>query len=437
MNLVAVIRQRPRIFYGWWIVALAGFVASINNTAVKQGYAVFFLPVSESLGVSRASISLVFSISRSEGGTIGPIAGWFIDRFGPKSILFAGTVICGSGFLLVSQSQNIWTFGLFYLAMVGIGSEMLNNALHALVNNWFIRRRALAMSSYKSMDFLGPALLVPLLALLITLQGWRTASIVAGVILLGVALPLLLLVRNTPERAGMLPDGGPAIVPSEGQSRNPGGETSSIEAQPADFDLREAFHTPAYWLLLYGNSLRRMATAGVMLHIIPILVWKGIEEQTAAYIFGLLLFITVPINLFMGLLADIFPKNLVLSLAAVAGTMAFSLLASPWSSIWIIYLFVFLLSIAETLGTINSVTLGDYFGRKSFGRLRGIMHFAGNPGIFLAGIFAGWWYDQMQSYTLPLWVFTILIGLGALSFALIRKPEKVHDRWKYRSPAVL
>ena len=426
MNLVNITRYRPRIFLGWWMVAVAGFMSSINNTAHQKGATVFLLPVSEGLNVSRASISLVYSLSRSEGGPVGPIAGWLIDRVGPKSVLFVGTIITGLGFLLLAHTNNIWSFGLVYLAMITIGSDVaFQNGLSALVNNWFIRRRGLAMSSYQAIHSLGPALLIPLLGLLIALEGWRTASTVAGATILGVVLPLSFLVRNTPEGSGLLPDGRYAEPPSAAQDQGSEVEIQANEVRAADFDLVEAIHTPAYWILMSGTWLRITAKSGVILHIIPILVWKGMEEQSAAYIFGVLLFLMVPIHVVAGWLADIFPKNLVLSIAAVSGTAAYFLLASPWTSLWIIYLFVVLLAISETSGSINWATIGDYFGRKAFGRLRGIIQFAAAPGIFLAPVFAGWWYDREESYALPLWVFTIILAVGALSFGLMRKPRKV------------
>jgi MFS family permease len=155
------------------------------------------------------------------------------------------------------------------------------------------------------------------------------------------------------------------------------------------------------------------------------MVWKGIDEQTGAFIFGFLLFLGVPLSLFFGWLADTLPKNLVLFISAVSGTIAFFLLATPLSSIWIIYLFVFLFAIAETSGSNNWATFGDYFGRKAYGRLRGITQLASSPGVFLAPVFAGWWFDRVESYSLPIWVFTIFFGLGALTFALMRKPNVV------------
>jgi MFS family permease len=426
VKLVALAHQRPRIFFGWWIVSLAGFLHSINSSAFNKGYVVFLIPVSEGLGVSRAAISLVFSMSRSEGGPVGPVAGWLIDRFGPRPVLFIGAMLSGTGFLLLSQTDNIWTFGLVYLAMITLGSDLaFSNALSALINNWFHRRRALAMSSYHSISSLGPAILVPLLALLIAYQGWRTASMVAGFTVLATVLPLSFLIRNTPESVGMLPDGEPPASSAREHHAGTQRNVAAREVTLLDFEMREALRTLSYWLLLTGSILRLTAKAGVMLHIIPIMVWKGIDAQTGAFIFGFLLFLGVPLSVFFGWLADTLPKNLVLFISAISGTIAFFLLAIPLSSIWIIYLFVFLFAIAETSGSNNWATFGDYFGRKAYGRLRGITQLASSPGVFLAPVFAGWWYDRVESYALPIWVFTIFFGLGALAFALMRKPNAV------------
>ena len=426
LNVAALISQRHRVFLGWWTVVLAGIMHSINSSAYNKGFVIFLLPVSEGLGVSRASISLIFSLSRSEGGPVGPIAGWLIDRFGPKPVVFIGTILSGTGFILLSQTNDIWTFGLVYLAMITMGSDLaFSNSLSALVNNWFHRRRALAMSTYHSASSLGPAILVPILALVIASQGWRAASMAAGLTILMVILPLCFLLRSTPESVGMLPDGDPPREPPREQHSETHRRTAGLDVRDSDYELGEALRTLSYWLLLIGSILRLTAKSGVMLHIIPIMVWKGIDAQGAAFIFGFLLFLGVPLSLLFGWLADTLPKNLILSISAVSGTASFFLLATSLNSIWIIYLFVFLFAIAETSGSNNWATFGDYFGRRSYGRLRGITQLASSPGVFLAPVFAGWWYDRTEGYALPLWVFAILFGLGALTFALMRKPRGV------------
>ena len=426
MKLGTVKTQRPRVFFGWWMVALSGFVHSLNASAFNKGYTVFLLPVSEGLGVSRFAISLVYSLSRSEGGPVSPIAGWLVDRFGPKPILMVGTAMTGMGFLMLSQTDSILTFGLVYLGVITIGSDLaFSNSLAALINNWFNRRRALAMSSYHAISSLGPAILVPLVAILIVSQGWRTTTMVAGITILALALPLSFFVRNTPESAGLLPDGDQA-KPTGMPGLNPETRLPYQVDRSADYGIGEALRTHAYWLLMMGSVLRLTAKAGVMIHIIPILVWKGMDELTAASALGLLFFLQVPLSLIFGWLADTIPKNVVLVMTSVAGTASFFLLAYNFESIWIIYLFVVLFAVAETSGSNNWVTFGDYFGRGAFGRLRGFTQLASSPGVFLAPVFAGWWYDRVENYALPLWVFTIFFGLGAVFFALMRKPNRVH-----------
>ena len=308
--------------------------------------------------------------------------------------------------------------------MVTLGSDLaFSNALSALVNNWFHRRRALAMSSYHSISSLGPAILVPVIAIIIASAGWREASFAAGVTILVVILPLCFLVRSTPESVGLLPDGGPPKARST-SSRLP----SSASEEMADYTLQEALHTFTYWLLLLASILRLTAKAGVILHIIPIMVWKGIEAETAAFIFGFLLFLGVPLSLVFGWLADLFPKNWVLAFSGVCGMLAFLLLAIPPASVWLVFAFVFLFAIAETSGSNNWATFGDYFGRQAYGRLRGITQLVSSPGVLLAPVFAGWWYDRTEalgdpSYAFPLWVFTGFFALSALGFAIMRKPR--------------
>ena len=420
MNLGSLAHLKQRVFMGWRMVGLAGIAHSINATAYNKGFAVFLLPVARGLDVPLAHITWVFALSRSEGGPVSPIAGWLIDRFGPKPIFFVGALLSGTGFLLLSRTENVWTFGLVYLALITLGSDLaFSNSLSALVNNWFIRRRALAMSSYHSISSLGPAVLVPLLAVEILSQGWRTASMVCGLIILATTIPLAFLVRNTPESMGLLPDGDVRAAPA---GRTPD-QINPPGRDPRDFSPGQALRTSSYWLLLTGSFLRLTAKGGVMLNIIPIMVWKGVEEQTAAFIYGFLLFLMVPLSLLFGWMADTLPKNWILFSTSVAGTASFYLLADSNGSIWPIYLFVLLFAVAETSGSNNWATFGDYFGRRAYGRLRGITQLVASPGVFLAPVFANWWFDRTESYSLPLWIFTGFFAIGALSFALMRKPK--------------
>ena len=423
MSLSALKRRRRQVFYGWWMVTLGGFIGSLNKTAFNKGFPVFILPVQEAFDTSRATVSFVFSLSRSESGPTGPLAGWLIDRYGPRAILFVGAAMTGAGFLLLARMPNIWSFAVVYLGVITTGSNMgFSYSLSTLVNNWFHRRKGLAMSSYQAIDSFLPAFLVSVVALSIAHWGWRFTSTVIGIILLGVILPLSFFIKNTPEGMGLTMDGGPMRT-EEGQPRDI--RASGAMWQPSDdYGVVEAMRSPAFWMLNAATALRLAAKGGVILHIIPILVSKGTDKQTAAYMLSLFLFVSVPWYLIVGWLADRFSKNLVLAAASVSGALSFAVLASPFKSLWVFPAFILLFAVADASAPTNWAVLGDYFGRKTFSQLRGWVQLVNFPLVLVAPVFVGWWYDRHGSYTAPLWIFTIVFGLAALTFVVMRKPRR-------------
>jgi MFS family permease len=156
---------------------------------------------------------------------------------------------------------------------------------------------------------------------------------------------------------------------------------------------------------------------------LPLMASKGVSEQTAAFMFGLQLFLTVPMYLLLGWAADRFPKPPVLMWASLAGTVAFALLASPLHGIDLLLAYVCLFAICDASAPTNWAVVGEYFGRRqTFSRLRGYIQFANFPGVLFAPVFVGWWYDHHYSYAFPLWIYTGVSLVGALTFALLKRP---------------
>ena len=417
---------RTKLFYGWWLVWLGGFLSSLNKTAVNKGFPVFVAPVRDGFGASNAAVSLIFSLARAESGPTGPMAGWFIDRFGPRWALFVGALMSGGGFLALGYTTSLWAFGFVYLMVVTAGANLgFSYALSTLMNNWFYRRKALAMSAFQAVDSLLPALLVGVVALAIAAWSWQTTAKIMGVVLLVVILPLAFFITDAPESMGLSMDGDTP----DGSQEPPRSPTARRTrwAQPAwhppaEYSMRQTLRSWAFWNLTGGTALRLIAKAGVTVHIIPIMASKGVSEQTAAFIFGLQLFLTVPIYLLLGWAADRFPKPPVLMWASLAGTVSFALLASPWHGMSLLLTFVFLFAICDASAPTNWAVVGEYFGRKTFSRLRGYMQFANFPGVLFAPVFVGWWYDHYHSYAFPLWIYTGVSLVGALTFAVLKRP---------------
>ena len=119
------------------------------------------------------------------------------------------------------------------------------------------------MSTYHAISSAAPALLVPLLALVIGLQGWQTASMVVGIVILTINIPIFFAITDRPEMLGFLPDGQVPDEPSKIREK----ATRSPDTDPRDFTLMQALKTSSFWLMLTGSCLRLTAKAGVILHI--------------------------------------------------------------------------------------------------------------------------------------------------------------------------
>ena len=422
---------RPSPFYGWWMVWLGGFLSSLIKTAINKGFPVFVAPVREGFGASNAAVALIFSLARAQSGPTGLLAGWFIDRFGPRRAVLVGALLSGGGFLALGYTTSLWAFGVLYLLVVTTGANLgFSYALATLMNNWFYRRKAFAMSAFQAVDSFVPAVLVGVVALAIAAWGWQTTAKVMGLVMLVIILPLSFFIEDSPERMGLTMDGDPpggAQDPPRSPTARRHRWATPTWRPPEEYSMRQTLRSWAFWNLTVGTALRLISKTGVTVHIIPIMASKGVSEQTAAFMFGLQLFLTVPLYLVLGWAADRFPKPPVLMGASLAGTVSFALLASPYHGIGLLLAFVCLFAMCDASAPTNWAVVGEYFGRKTFSRLQGYIQFANFPGALCAPVLVGWWYDHHHSYAFPLWIYTGVSLVGALTFAVLKRPRDVPE----------
>ncbi len=417
------------IYYGWKVAAASCFMMFFASGIFFRGFSVFFVPLRDSLHLSNFQTSLVFSISRAEGGLEGPAAGYLIDKFGNRLLAVVGIIIAGIGYLLFARVDDFITFALVYLGMISLGASVsFQHAIFAGLNMWFIRNRALALSLLASSAAFGGVVLIPLLTIMIARAGWEWAAFISGLVFLVVVLPFCLVIKTSPESMGLLPDGdSPTPGPSPTRER---GASRASPADSRDFTISEALHTSSYWLLLLGMVLRQLAIMGILVNLQPLLIWKGASLETAGYLISLMLATNVVARIAIGWAADRWPKPPIMTLCSAAGSLACVLiLMGSWdTSPWTIVLYLIFTGVGESVGIIGWAALGDYFGRRKFATLRGIITFSQSGVLVGSPMFVGWWADHSGgSYDFPLLLCLIVMGTAAVSFAFMKKPVRRSD----------
>lgn len=373
----------------------------------------------DSLGISQMQTNLIFAIARSEGGLEGPFVGWFIDKWGNKRILVPAVVLAGIGYILFTvYVHNYWTFALIYLGVISLGNSAgFQHALFAGVNNWFNRKRSLAISTLAAISSLGGLAMVPLLNFLIDRRGWRAATLVSGLCYFFIVLPLTYFFKNKPEDIGLHPDGDPQPQQIIGS----GGRSSEIRG----YTVREALRNKSFWLLLLGTGLRMLATMGVLVTVVPILETKGVSRQTAANLTGLMFGINFLSRMIVGYMGDYVPKQYILTVTMILEGTAFLCLFYSGPNIYgllLIWMFILFEGLGDGAGIIVWATLGDFFGREKFASLRGIITFSHSWALIASPVFAGWAFDNLGDYQMVLLLSGLCAYLAGTCFVFIKRP---------------
>jgi sugar phosphate permease len=418
-----LLAQGPgRLFYGWWIVAIGCVQDAVKGGTFNTGFTLYFLPILTELKLSRAATSLPFSLAKLESAIEGPLVGYLVDRFDVRVMLVVGTTLAGLGFVLLSFTQSYLFFVLVFMGPLSLGFQAgFNQATMATVNHWFRRKRGLAMSIVQTGQAIGGVLIFPLVALAVINLGWRVAAFLSGLVVLAL-LPLVLLVRRSPESMGLLPDGDEAPPPDATRAAAP------PPTEAGEFTAREALRTPTFWLLAAFHGLRNVPYSGVSVHLVPMLVWKGLDESSAAFFVGLTALATVVVRPLTGWLGDRRSKRAIGALGVALGAVGMAVLALSDGAIWAIVVFAVLFSFGDGINSVTWALVGDCFGRGQFGTIRGWISMFQSLASMPAAVVTGWIFDETQSYSHALLAFIACYTLAALILCRLPTPRHPTDR---------
>ena len=404
------------LFYGWRMVGVSCAIRVLGGGLHAYGFTVFFLPITQELGLSRAATSLVFSLARAQGAIEGPVAGYCIDRYGPRPVIFVATLLAGVGYMLLAEVQSYTALLIVYMGIISLSYQAgFMDATMVIANSWFIRKRALAMSLTSGSIALGGTLVTPFLAYAVHTWGWRTAAISAGVAFLIGGLPLSLLLRRSPESMGLLPDGEPLPKATDVKG-------SHHPAEEANFSLQQTLRLRQFWLLSVATTFRVVCSSCVLVHFVPILVWRGLTEQRAAFFLAFIALLGMPAHLLIGWLGDRLNKPKLMATCMIIASFSVYLLFS-YTAEWQLWLALVLFTVVEGLFPVTWATVGDFFGRNNFAKVRGSMSFFYMWGSVVGPVIAGAVYDRTQSYGPLMWGLISLCWATALLYAVLIKPS--------------
>jgi MFS family permease len=404
------------LFYGWRMVAAACALRVLGAGLHSFGFTVFFLPLTQDLNLNRTSTSLAFSLARAEGAIEGPIVGHLLNRYGPKPIMLAAVLLMGTGYLLLSQVDSYVSFLIVYLAVISLAHA--GGFMHApmvLINTWFIRHRARAITVSSAAFGLGGVLVAPVLSVIVEAWGWRWGAAIAGVLFLIVGIPLSLTIRRSPESMGLLPDGDKPVASVSGKD----GTEKKINLE-VEVTLAEALRSFAFWGSVLAAGIRNGSYHAIAVHFVPLMVWKGLSQSQAALLLSGYAFLGMALTLILGWFADKAnkPRLTAFILFAAGGAMFLPIMGD---SLWLLCLFTVFFAAVETTFPLGWAVVGDLFGRKHYAQIRGYMTLFYTWGGVIGPVVAGAIFDRWKTYEPLLWSLVAVYILAGLFFASLNQ----------------
>lgn len=408
---------RKKGFYGWITLSAAALVYFLMCGVLMYPFGVFLPSICEEFAWGRGSVSGAYTVMMVSMGLMGPFTGMFIARFGSRAAIVLGNLISASGLMLLSFHTRLWQLYIGYGALVGLGIGLGGFIpTTTIANNWFDKRRSLALSIVIASGGLGGFLLVPGIMAMINSVGWRSTYLIIFTItlILMVIIPGM-VVRNKPEDLGQVQDG--AEVPDPGKTAS-AASTQQLYSTPVDFTLREAIHTPSLWLILCAVTAQLFAMGILTTHQVAFVMDMDITAGVAATSLGMLPGASIVGRLGIGFLGLRYNMRSLAMGSFTVLTLGMALVLFT-KSLPMVFVYVTVFGIGFGAFVVaNTGLFSVYYGQTSYPKIVGfISPFAllGSSGAPIAGII----YDATGSYSLPFTaaVVALLVGLACIVFA--------------------
>lgn len=356
----------------------------------------------QQFGWTRAQVTSGNALSKLVvGPAFGFIAGWTVDRFGPRRLMMAGILMAGAALIGLGGITTLGMFYFFYLlnALGYVCGGPL--PIQVLLSRWFDNSRGKAMGIAYLGIGLGGASVPWISHALVQHFGWQAALRTLGVLIIVIAFPMAFLVKEAP------------------------GPQKERRAAAAPAPVKGAFKTIPFYLLALGSMCSIAAVSGTQQNLKLFLsLDQHYTQGEAARILSLVLTFSIVGRLLMGWLADRISKKYVMLLiyTLVAAAIPFLFFERAKAAVYL-FAVVFGIGLGGDYMIIPLMT-AEIFGVQVLGRLMGVILTADGVAEAVSPWLIGRLRDATGSYSRG---FLALIGLallGAIAVAALPRRRR-------------
>ncbi|MBD9419369.1 MULTISPECIES: MFS transporter [Achromobacter] len=406
--------------YAFVVVAVI-FLSLLVSAGLRSSPSVLLVPLEETFGWSRSTISLAAAVGIFLYGMVGPFAAAAMERFGLRRVLIGALMLMAASSAASAFMTQSWHLLLTWGVFSGLGSGAVAVVLGAtVVNRWFTKHRGVMMGLLTASSATGTLVFLPVLAALASSGDWtRVVWTVAAAAAALVPLAWW-LVPDRPASVGLVPYGSDPHAPPPPAAPRTGMLAATFGA------LARASRTRTFWFLFATFFVCGFTTNGLVgTHLIALCGDHGMPEVQAAGLLALMGIFDLIGTTASGWLTDRYdPRKL---LFVYYGLRGLSLIYLPYSdfsfySLSIFAIFFGLDWIATVPPTLRLTT--EAFGERDASIVFGWIVAGHQLGAASAAWMAGAVREAQGSYLMA-FVISGMTGLIAAVIALMIGRKRV------------
>jgi MFS family permease len=396
------IKEQPVLSSQTYVIATAFLTLFALVGFAYYGLPFFFDFITREYGWSRTVVTSGNALGKLlVGPMFGFIAGWLIDKYGPRRLMMSGILMMGIALIGLSFADSLGLFYLFYIfnALGYVCGGPL--PCQVLISSRFDKNRGKAMGiAYLGIGTGGAV--VPLIAAALERNyGWHNSLASLGVIAMIIAFPMVLFLRGSSFKG------------------------SHISSNEVSVPIKDILLNRNFYLLGIGSMCAIGAVGGINQHLKLYLRDLNFTQAQAAHVISLVLLSSLAGRVLMGWLADLIRRKYVMILIYMIVASAIPLLLVP-DFPGRVYIFAIIFGIG--LGgdyMIIPLMAGDLFGVKALGRTMGIILVADGIAESLFPMLLGALYNEAaKSYAVGFIVLICVAITGAIIVSFLPKPLK-------------
>ena len=381
--------------HAYQTIAILAVTQILSWGSLYYAIAILAPEIQREMGWRAELVFAAFSWSLLVAGMIATYIGILLDRHGGKFVMGMGSLICGTGLIILSQAQ---TLAMYYLAWSILGMAMamtLYEAAFATLTQQFKEHSRQAISTLTLFGGFASTVFWPLTQQLNTVLGWRHTYLAYGLAQILLCLPLhLLLQKKNKAQASVIP----------------------VVKQKKNFSLQEAVRHPSFWKLAFAFAANSFVFSALSVHLIPLLK----EMNHPATLAVLMAAMIGPMQVLgrvgeMTIARNALPQTVgKFTFAALPAALLVLILMGTQA--WAVALFCILYGLSNGILTIVRGTIPQtLFGTENYGAISGAMS---GPALFskAAGPLLIASLIHYTSSPYPILACLLLFSLASLTF---------------------